>query len=104
MKPKIEELKTQTEKLIKQVIAKQKKVEKIERDVWGITDKEIKENKKKAGFRRPDPEIVKLSELHKYDTAKYIKDDKTLKLVKSWMKKNHKKRMTEIRADHEKAK
>lgn len=87
MKPKIEELKTQTEKLIKQVILKQKKVEKLERDIWGISDKEIKDNKKAAGFRRPDPAIVKLFELHKYDTSKYIKDDKTVAACKKWMKK-----------------
>ena len=87
MKPKIEELKTQGEKLIKQVILKQKKVDKLERDIWGIGDKEIKDNKKAAGFRRPDPAIVKLFELHKYDTSKYIKDDKTVAACKKWMKK-----------------
>ena len=79
-------------------------MDKLERDIWGIGDKEIKDNKKAAGFRRPDPAIVKLFELHKYDTSKYIKDDKTVAAYKKWMKKQHKKRLGEIKLENEKAK
>ena len=78
MKPKIEELKTQTEKLIKQVIMKQKKVDKLERDIWGITKKEIDEITRQTKGRRPDPAVLALAEIHKVDTAKTIKDDKGL--------------------------
>lgn len=104
MKPKIEDLKTQVDNFIKKILKKKQKIETMDRDIYGISDKEIKDNKKAAGFRRPNPEIVALFNLHKYDTAKYIKDDKTVKLAKTWMKKTHNKKLKEIRAMHEQAK
>jgi Mn-dependent DtxR family transcriptional regulator len=58
MKPKVEEIKTQVETIIKKIIKKQKLIENMERDIYGIPDKEIKENVKKTDpkrFRNIDP-------------------------------------------------
>ena len=62
-------------------------MEQIDRDIFGVTDKECKEYKRAAGGRRPDPAILALAAIHKFDTAKYLKDDKIMKLSKTWMKK-----------------
>ena len=56
-------------------------METLERDIFGIPDKEIKDNKKAAGFRRPDPAIVKLAELHKVDPSKSCKEFNSVKLA-----------------------
>lgn len=104
MKPKFDELKTQIETIIKKITKKQKVIDTMERDIYGIPDKEIKENTKKTDpkrFRNPDPALLALAELHKYDTAKYLKDDKTVKLSKTWFSKQHKKRLAEIKKARE---
>jgi len=42
--------------------------------------------------RKPTPEQIALADLHKHDTAKLVKDDKTEKAVKEWLKKEAKKK------------
>jgi len=68
------------------------KIKKIEDDLYGLQGKELDEVKRKAKGRRPEPEILVLAEIHKFDIAKMIKDDKTVKLCKEWFKKEEKKR------------
>jgi hypothetical protein len=51
--------------------------------LWSWPDKEIKDLQKKAKFRKPDPKDVELAEIHKFDTAKIMKDDKLLKFCKT---------------------
>lgn len=82
-KEQIDAIKTEIEAQLKRIRLRTKKIDEIDRDLIGITEKEIKEINKKAGGRKPDPKIVKDAAYHKFDTGKIFKDDKLLKSVKT---------------------
>ena len=65
-----------------------KKISEIETNIYGISDKEIKQNQKYSKGRKPDPELLAKVKLYLIDPAKYVKDDKTVKPAKlRWNKK-----------------
>lgn len=82
-KAEIENIKTEIEGWLKKVRLRTKQIDEIDRDLVGISEKEIKEINKKAGGRKPDPKIVKDAAYHKFDTSKIFKDDKLLKSLKT---------------------
>ena len=82
-KAEIENIKTEIEAWLKKVRLRSKQIDELDRDLVGISDKEIKEINKKAGGRKPDPKIVKDAAYHKFDTSKIFKDDKLLKNLRT---------------------
>jgi len=91
----IEQLKIEISNGLKKIKALRKKHDDIEIELFSLPDKEIKENVKKSKGRKPTKELLALVKLYKVDTAKWIKDDKTLKPAKAkYLKKGMKKRPT----------
>lgn len=82
-KVEIETIKQEIEVTLKKVRLRTKQIDEIDRDLVGISDKEIKEINKKATGRKPDPKIIADAAYHKYDTSKIFKDDKLLKSIKT---------------------
>ena len=68
------------------------KIKKLDIDLYGLPDKEIKEIQRQCKGRRPTPQALALNDLHKHDTNKMVKDDKTDKECGKWFKKEEKKR------------
>ena len=91
-KDEIADIKTEIDKYIKKIRKLTKQIAQIDIDLYGLPDKEIKVVQKQAQGRRPTAEQLALAELHKYDTAKIVKDDKTEKGMKDWLKKEAKKK------------
>ena len=89
-KNQIASVKEKIDQIIKKIRKQQKALEALDRDIYGIADKEIKDLNKQAKGRKPDPSVLALVELHKFDTAKVLKDDKLLKAAKTWYMKTHK--------------
>ena len=79
----IDSVKTKIDEIIKRIRKTNKEIEKQERDIFGITEKEIKDLNKQAKGRKPDAKVLALVELHKYDPNKIVKDDKLVKFVKA---------------------
>ena len=92
-KDEIADIKTMMDKYIKKIKFRLKQIGQIEIDLYGLPDKEIKEVQKVVNRgRKPTAEQIAMAELHKYDTAKLVKDDKTEKACKEWLKKEAKKK------------
>lgn len=91
-KDEIADIKTDQDKYIKKIRKLQKQIAQIDVDLYGLPDKEIKDVQKQAKGRKPTAEQLALADLHKYDTAKIVKDDKTEKGCKEWLKKEAKKK------------
>lgn len=87
-KEQVEKIKTEIEVWLKKIRLRKNKIDEIDRDLVGISDKEIKEINKKASRHRPDPKDKKDAEYHKFDTAKIFKDDKLLKPMKTGFMKS----------------
>ena len=91
-KDEIADIKTDMDKYIKKIRKLLKQIGQIDVDLYGLPDKEIKEVQKQAKGRKPTAETLGLAEIHKHDTAQIVKDDKTEKAVKEWLKKEAKKK------------
>ena len=75
-KEHIDNVKLKIDDIIKRIRKTNKAIEAQERDIFGITEKEIKDLNKQAKGRKPDPKVLALVELHKFDPNKIVKDDK----------------------------
>ena len=88
MLPHIEGLKDKVTATLKVIKAIVKKVNEIETNIYGISDKEIKQLKKLASGRKPSEEVKAKVKLYQIDPAKYVKDDKTVKPARlRWLRK-----------------
>ena len=75
----IADIKTEMDKYLKKIRKLAKPIQQCETDLYGLPDKEIKDLQKQAKGRKPTAETLALAEVHKHDTAKMVKDDKTVK-------------------------
>jgi hypothetical protein len=75
----IANIKTDMDKYLKKIRKLEKPVKQCETDLYGLPDKEIKENLKLSKGRKPPPGNKELVDLHKQDTGKMVKEDKTVK-------------------------
>ena len=82
-KVEIENIKQEIDVALKKVRLRSKTIDEIDRDLIGISDKEIKEINKKASGRKPDAKTISDAAYHKFDTSKIFKDDKLLKSLKT---------------------
>lgn len=71
------------------------KIEDREAGIFGMSDKEMKKNKKDLKEDKRNKELALKVKLYQLDPAKHIKDDKTVKTAKAWLQKRSLKRKHE---------